>query len=674
LTYQITSGSLVTGDGFTGALGRAAGENVGSYTIQQGTLALSTNYALTYVGANLTIGARAVTVTADAKSKTYGDADPGLTYQITSGSLVTGDGFTGALGRAAGENVGSYAIQQGTLALSTNYTLTYVGANLTIGARAVTVTADAKSKTYGDADHGLTYQITSGSLVTGDGFTGVLSRAAGENLGSYAIQQGTLALSTNYALAYAGANLTIGARAVTVTADAQSKTYGDADPALTYQITASSLAFIDAFTGALSRAAGENVGSYAIQQGTLALSTNYTLAYVGANLTIGARAVTVTADAKSKTYGDADHGLTYQITSGSLVTGDGFTGVLSRAAGENLGSYAIQQGTLALSTNYALAYAGANLTIGARAVTVTADAKSKTYGDADPALTYQITAGSLAFIDAFTGALSRAAGENVGSYAIQQGTLALSTNYALAYAGANLTIGARAVTVTADAKSKTYGDADPALTYQITAGSLAFGDAFSGALRRAVGENIGTYAIAQNTLALSGNYTLAYVGADLTISKRAVTVTADAKSKVYGDADPALTYQITAGSLAFSDAFSGALRRAAGENVGAYAIAQNTLALSGNYTLAYVGANLTIGARAVTVTADPKSKVLGAPDPALTYQIKSGSLVTGEAFTGALSRAAGENVGSYTIQQGTLALSTNYSLTFVGAQLTITYD
>src|SRR5205823_10828473 len=66
-------------------------------------------------------------------------------------------------------------------------------------------------------------------------------------------------------------------------------------------------------------------------------------------------------------------------------------------------------------------------------------------------------------------------------------------------------------------------------------------------------------------------------------------------------------------------------------------------------------------------------KVLGAPDPALTYQIKSGSLVTGEAFTGALSRAAGENVGSYTIQQGTLALSTNYSLTFVGAQLTITY-
>ena len=55
-----------------------------------------------------------------------------LTYQITSGSLVAGDGFSGALTRAAGEAVGSYAIQQGTLALNSNYTLTFVGTNFTI--------------------------------------------------------------------------------------------------------------------------------------------------------------------------------------------------------------------------------------------------------------------------------------------------------------------------------------------------------------------------------------------------------------------------------------------------------------------------------------------------------------------------------------------------------------
>src|SRR5438046_6618077 len=120
------------------------------------------------------------------------------------------------------------------------------------------------------------------------------------------------------------------------------------------------------------------------------------------------------------------------------------------------------------------------------------------------------------------------------------------------------------------------------MTYQITSGSLVTGDAFTGALGRAAGENVGSYAVGQNTLALSGNYTLTYVGADLTITKRAVTVTADAKSKTYGDADPGLTYQITAGSLAFSDALTGALSRAAGRDAGSYAVGKNTLAVSVN--------------------------------------------------------------------------------------------
>jgi len=65
---------------------------------------------------------------------------------VTSGTLVTGDTFSGALSRAAGENVGTYAIGQGTLALSTNYTLTYVGADFTINKRPVTINADAKTK------------------------------------------------------------------------------------------------------------------------------------------------------------------------------------------------------------------------------------------------------------------------------------------------------------------------------------------------------------------------------------------------------------------------------------------------------------------------------------------------------------------------------------------------
>ena len=157
-----------------------------------------------------------------------------------------------------------------------------------------------------------------------------------------------------------------------------------------------------------------------------------------------------------------------------------------------------------------------------------------------------------------------------------------------------------AITVTADAQGKDYGDADPALTYTYTP-SLVGSDTFSGSLSRAAGENVGTYAITQGTLALSGNYTITYVGANLTISPLAITVTADAKIKIYGDPDPALTYTYTP-SLVGSDTFSGALSRVAGEDVGTYAITQGTLALSGNYTITYVGANLTITPPVLTIT------------------------------------------------------------------------
>src|SRR6185295_7198243 len=288
-------------------------------------------------------------------------------------------------------------------------------------------------------------------------------------------------------------------RAVTITADPKSKIYGDADPALTYQISSGSLAFTDAFTGSLTRDAGETVAAYAINQGTVALNSNYVLSYISDNLTINTRAVTITADPKSKIYGDADPALTYQISSGSLAFTDAFTGSLTRDAGETVAAYAINQGTVALNSNYVLSYISDNLTINTRAVTITADPKSKTYGNADPALTYQISSGSLAFTDAFTGSLTRDAGETVAAYAINQGTVALNSNYVLSYISDNLTINTRAVTITADPKSKTYGNADPALTYQITSGSLAFTDAFTGSLTRDAGETVAAYAINQGT-------------------------------------------------------------------------------------------------------------------------------------------------------------------------------
>ncbi|EPH7025057.1 MBG domain-containing protein [Pseudomonas aeruginosa] len=706
LTYQVsglkngdTAGAVLNG----GSLSRVAGENVGVYGINQGGLGLvSANYDLSYQGNNLTITKALLNVIADAKTKVYGDADPALTYQVsglkngdTAGAVLNGGGLV----RVSGENVGNYAIQQGGLGLvSGNYDLAYQGNNLTITKALLNVIADAKTKVYGDADPSLTYQVS--GLKNGDSagsiLTGGLNRAAGENVGVYGINQGDLALNSgNYDLSYQGNNLTITKALLNVIADAKTKVYGDADPSLTYQVSGlknGDTAGAVLNGGSLSRVAGENVGVYGINQGGLGLvSGNYDLAYQGNNLTITKALLNVIADGKTKVYGDADPSLTYQVS--GLRNGDSagsiLTGGLNRDAGENVGVYGINQGDLALNSgNYDLSYQGNNLTITKALLNVIADAKTKVYGDADPSLTYQVSGlknGDTAGAVLNGGSLSRVAGENVGVYGINQGDLALNSgNYDLSYQGNNLTITKALLNVIADAKTKVYGDADPSLTYQVsglkngdTAGAVLNG----GGLVRVSGENVGNYAIQQGGLGLvSGNYDLAYQGNNLTITKALLNVIADAKTKVYGDADPSLTYQVSGlknGDTAGAVLNGGGLVRVSGENVGNYAIQQGGLGLvSGNYDLAYQGNNLTITKALLNVIADAKTKVYGDADPSLTFQVsglKNGDTAGAVLNGGSLSRAAGENVGVYGINQGDLALNSgNYDLSYQGNNLTIT--
>ncbi|RTL89867.1 filamentous hemagglutinin N-terminal domain-containing protein [Ancylobacter aquaticus] len=479
-----------------------------------------------------TVTARAITVTADAQTMTYGDAVPALTYEVTSGDLVNGDTLAGSLATTAtsASNVGSYAITQGTLANS-NYAITYVGNDVTVEARAITVTADAQTMTYGDAVPALTYEVTSGDLVNGDSLAGALATTASStsDVGSYAITQGTLD-NTNYAITYVGNEVTVEARAITVTADAQTMTYGDAVPTLTYEVTTGDLVNGDSLAGALATTASStsDVGSYAITQGTLD-NANYVITYVGNDVTVEARAITVTADAQTMTYGDAVPTLTYEVTSGDLVNGDSLAGALATTASSTsaVGSYAITQGTLD-NTNYAITYVGNDVSVEARAITVTADAQTMTYGDAVPALTYEVTSGDLVNGDSLAGALATTASStsDVGSYAITQGTLAASSNYALTYVAADVTIDQRGVTVVADNQSMPQGGRVPVLTYTLASGSLVNGDAFTGALATTATSRSspGLYPILQGSLSLSANYALTYVPGELAVLNTEPTI------------------------------------------------------------------------------------------------------------------------------------------------------
>ncbi|WP_217572145.1 MBG domain-containing protein [Mesorhizobium sp. GbtcB19] len=683
--YTYTASNL-GGLTLTGSLDREAGEDAGTYAIGLGTLDVpSSNYDVTFVGADFTIGKRAVTVTVDAgQHKSYGDADPS-SYDYSHSDLGNGAALVGDLDRVAGENAGHYAVGRGTLtdAANSNYDITFVGSDFDIDRRAVTVTVDAgQHKTYGDADPS-SYGYTYTDLGSGVALVGALDREAGENAGSYAIGRGTLsdANNSNYDITFVGSDFDIGKRAVTITANTgQHKTYGDADPTLGYSF--SDLGSGVALVGALDREAGENVGSYAIGQGTLtdANNSNYEISFVGSDFDIGKRAVTVTATANQhKSYGDTDPTLGFSFS--DLGSGVALVGSLDREAGENVGSYAIGQGTLtnANNSNYDITFAGSDFDIGKRAVTVTATSgQGKTYGNADPS-SYGFTYSSLGNGMALVGALDRVAGESAGSYAIGQGSLtdANNSNYDITFVGSDFDIGKRAVTVTATlGQGKTYGDANPS-SYGYTYSDLGSGVALVGALDRAAGENAGSYAIGRGSLtdANNSNYDITFVSSDFDIGKRAVTVTATSgQAKTYGNADPS-SYGYSYGDLGSGAALVGALDRGAGENVGSYAIGQGTLtnANNSNYDITFVGAAFDIGKRAVTVTANAnQGKIYGNADP-LSYSYTHSDLGSGVALVGALDRVAGENAGSYAIGQGTLtdANNSNYDITFAGADFSI---
>jgi MBG domain (YGX type) len=97
LTY--VSSGLVNGDALSELLAASGTvtSNIGTYGISQGTLAALSNFALSYMGANLTATVAPLSVTAKARSRIYGAANPTLRHVSTS--RVNDYTLTGAFGR-----------------------------------------------------------------------------------------------------------------------------------------------------------------------------------------------------------------------------------------------------------------------------------------------------------------------------------------------------------------------------------------------------------------------------------------------------------------------------------------------------------------------------------------------------------------------------------------------
>lgn len=183
------------------------------------------------------------------------------------------------------------------------------------------------------------------------------------------------------------------------------------------------------------------------------------------------------------------------------------------------------------------------------------------------------------------------------------------------------------ITITADPQTKSYGASDPSnLTYTITSGSLFEGIGLSGKLTRTTGENVGKYSLLQNNLTLANNphYNITFVSADLTINPASLVLTPQDKTKVYGAAEPTMSFSAT--GLKFSDTVEVVQNEVyttmtgAQATVGTHAITL-TEATADNYTISYApkAATLTVTPANLVLKPSSLSKVYGDSDPVLSY-------------------------------------------------------
>ena len=114
--------------------------------------------------------------------------------------------------------------------------------------------------------------------------------------------------------------------------------------------------------------------------------------------------------------------------------------------------------------------------------------------------------------------------------------------------------------------------------------------------------NVGTLNVTAK--AENKNYKDVTVEYKLKVTRKAVTVKADNKSKVFGEKDPELTATVE-GTLG-KDTVEYTLSRKAGEDVGTYPITASGKAEQGNYKVTFVAGTLTITSQSIDPGTDPE--------------------------------------------------------------------
>ena len=591
VTYKSTDAAVATA-----ADGKLHIVGAGTATITL-SMAESTNYLAKNATISVTVNKAKLTVTAQDKSTDYGTDAPAFTVKydgFKNADTADKEGvFSGTLGfdcrykkgDATNGNTGIYDIIPKGLEAD-NYTIDYVKGTLTVRKAESSVSIKkVASKTYGDAAFALTvtksgstvapeYESSNTSVLTVDADGKVTIKGAGT-----ATVTVTLPADNNHNPATANVSITVKKKALTVTADNKSITYGDASPVYTATyagfVNGETKDTVGVFDGKLTFACNyvkagstdnSKAGTYTIKPSGLT-SANYEITFKAGTLTVGRAIGQVSiASVVNKIYGDADfalsvdkHGsdgaLTYTSDKPEVLTVDSTGNVKLLKAGTATITVQMAEGT-----NHTAATNSIDITVAKKAASlqVTKLAYTATYGaddidigiktEGESAVTYKSTDDTVAI--AADGKL-HIVGAGTATITL---SMAESTNYLAKEVEITVKVNPATLTITADNKSITYGDAAPAYTATyagfvngetetttgVLNGTLAFECDYVNA-GSTDNSKAGTYTIKPSGLT-SANYEISFVNGTLTVGRADGQVSiASVVNKTYGDADFALS-------------------------------------------------------------------------------------------------------------------------------------
>ena len=310
-TYTPAEGTNANTDGYNGNFGNV------TITRKSDQADVTSRFTITKNPGKLIINKKAVTVTAENKSKVYGENNPELTYTASGfveGENLTTLGITPTLTTEAVQNspVGSYLITfSNPTAETDNYTIKYENATLTIGtSQTLVATVSLGDWKYGEPEETETARVSGGVNDYADPTYSYKAKGADDatytsekpsNAGEYTVKA-TWAATPNCPEISATANFEIYKRDVTLTSATARKSY-DGKPLTNDEITVGDDGFAQG-EGATYHVTGtqtepnesfptSNTFTYELKKGTL--QSNYNITKVEGTLTVTGSA-TVTVD------------------------------------------------------------------------------------------------------------------------------------------------------------------------------------------------------------------------------------------------------------------------------------------------------------------------------------------------------------------------------------------